>query len=100
MLQLTNGAIKEYDKADVYHANTVTAMNAGGSLTNGTLTASSYQTFPSTQTIWWGNYPVYVCHDKTKKAIEILKALQADKQIECKSVPKFIELVEKIAGLL
>ena len=49
---------------------------------------------------WYESYPVYVCTDKTKKAIEILKALQADKQIECKSVPKFIELVEKIAGLL
>lgn len=53
-----------------------------------------------TPTIWWGSYPVYVCSDKTAKAIEVLKALQAEKLLECKSVPKFIELVEKIAKLL
>ncbi len=48
----------------------------------------------------WYSYPVYVCSDKTAKAIEILKALQADKILEVKSVPKFIELVEKISGIL
>lgn len=46
------------------------------------------------------SYPIYVCTDKTKKAIEVLKALQAENLLECKSVSKFIELVEKISNLL
>lgn len=52
------------------------------------------------QPIYWNNYPVYVCTDKTKKAIEVLKALQAEKLLKCDSVTQFIELVEKISGLL
>lgn len=56
--------------------------------------------WPTSSTIYWQSYPVYVCTDKTKKAIEILKTLQADKLLECKSVGRFIELVEKIAALL
>lgn len=51
------------------------------------------------QTIWQ-SYPIYVCSDKTAKAIAILKALQEDKQIQCKSVTKFIALVEKISSIL
>jgi hypothetical protein len=47
-----------------------------------------------------GLHPVYVCTDKTKKAIDVLKALEASKLIKCQSVPKFIALVEQIAGLL
>ena len=46
------------------------------------------------------NYPVYVFGDKTKKAIEILKLLQNEKLIKCDSVPKFIELVDRISMLL
>lgn len=57
--------------------------------------------YQPTKTIaYWNSYPVYVCTDKTAKAIEILKTLQSEKLIECRSVPKFIELVEKIVGLL
>jgi hypothetical protein len=49
---------------------------------------------------YWGSYPVYINTDRTKKAIDILKALEADKTISFKSVSKFIELTEKIAKLL
>lgn len=54
----------------------------------------------SSRTVYWNSYPVYVCTDKTAKAIEILKSLQAEKLLDVKSVPRFIELVEKISGLL
>lgn len=47
----------------------------------------------------WGSYPVYICTDKTKKAIDILQALEAD-GLKVTSVKKFIELTEKIAGIL
>lgn len=46
------------------------------------------------------SYPIYVCTDKTAKAIEILKKLQADKVIDVKSVNRFIQLVEDIAAIL
>lgn len=88
MLNETNGAIVETNNTRAL-TNINTVGNWGG------LTGWCPQ-----ETIYWQSYPVYVCTDKTKKAIDILKALQAEKQIECKSVPKFIELVEKIAGLL
>jgi hypothetical protein len=95
MLQLQNQAIQEYP--NTYGG---TSDDAYG-LTAGSLpVGNAYWPYPSTQMIWWNQYPVYVCTDKTKKAIEILKALQADKQLECKSVRKFIELIEKISGLL
>jgi hypothetical protein len=48
---------------------------------------------------WWHTYPVYVCSDKTKKAIEVLQAMEAD-GFKVTSVPKFIKLVEKIAAIL
>ena len=50
--------------------------------------------------LYWHSYPIYVCTDKTAKAIEILKELEKEKIIKVKDVPKFIELVEKIAGKL
>ncbi len=56
-----------------------------------------YNSLPYTT---WSGWPVYVTTDKTKKAIDILKTLQAEKMIKCDSVPRFIELVEKISGLL
>ena len=95
MLTFENGAIQE---------TPVTTMTTGGtidSLTGGALyqTTNCYQPWP-TQTTYWLTYPVYVCSDRTKKAIDVLKALQADKVLECKSVPRFIALVEKIALLL
>jgi hypothetical protein len=64
---------------------------------SGVMTSNCFDGQPYT---YWNSYPIYVCTDKTAKAIQILKQLQADKLIECKSVPKFIELVEKIAGIL
>lgn len=87
MLQLTNGSIQEVVP--------ITLTTTSGYADT---TSNCYQTFePIT---YWSNYPVYVCTDKTKKAIEVLKALQTEKLLECKSVPRFIELVEKVANLL
>jgi hypothetical protein len=48
----------------------------------------------------WSTYPIYVCTDKTAKAIQVLKQLEADKAIELKSVKRFVEMVEKIAAIL
>lgn len=89
MLQIVNDSIKEVPAL----TTAVTASNTG------------YNYYDTTgawigQTVYWNSYPVYVCTDKTKKAIEVLKALQAEKLLDCKSVPRFIELVEKIAGIL
>ena len=100
MLQLTNGNIVEFTIPDVtYTGGTGTFLNADNCSVP--FEVGKYEFWPNaTQTIHWNSYPVYVCSDKTKKAIEILKALQAEKQIECKSVPRFIELVEKIASIL
>ncbi len=95
MLELSNGAIVEAS-AQNFACQQVNAIGfQSGSNTIGGLGSNSYPY----QTHWY-SYPVYVCSDKTAKAIEILKALQADKILEVKSVPKFIELVEKISGIL
>ncbi len=106
MLQLTNGSIVETPET----SNRMASMQAnysGGSNTLGGLGSNalggisfgSSNCYPY-QTHWY-SYPVYVCTDKTAKAIEILKALQAANiMLEIKSVPKFIELVEKISGIL
>jgi hypothetical protein len=48
---------------------------------------------------YYNSWPVYVCTDKTKKAIDVLKALEAD-GLKVTSVTKFIALVEKIAAIL
>lgn len=117
MLQAMNGAIQEMQAGN-------TGMMTGGNLAmtrttldnvsgRGLSGLSSGHTgnggycvgFPTSQywpyqTVYWGSYPVYVCTDKTKKAIEVLKALQADKILKCDSVSRFISLVDKIAGLL
>lgn len=111
MLQLTNGSIVETLAAN---ANTNSAnlqrsvlqnqQASLGNLCSGLGSSESYtiggayNCYPL-QTHWY-SYPVYACTDKTAKAIEILKALQADKIMEVKSVNKFIELVEKISGIL
>ena len=101
MLQEVNGTIQE-----VLPSATLTTSNCvsvGGTYVpsstiqwNGLTQQSDYASYG----YWWHGYPVYVCTDKTKKAIDVLKALEADKLIKCQSVPKFIALVEKIAGLL
>ena len=77
MLQLTNGVIVE-DLPDMPKTLTgVNCVQTGGYVP---VTATTvYPEWASNTTLWWSNYPVYVCTDKTKKAIEILKALQADK---------------------
>ena len=78
----------------IQHNAALGAQNYAGSL------GSWYTSYYPPATIYWNSYPVYVCTDKTAKAIEILKKLQAEKQLEVKSVPRFIELVEMIAGIL
>jgi len=99
MLEFTNGTITE----SVSNNMMVQSGAAGGSLSSGYIqgsgglsTSGCYWNYP----IYWQSYPVYACSDKTKKAIEVLKALQAEKLLKCDSVPRFIELVEKISNLL
>ena len=83
--------------AEVNSTLTTTALGANGCNTTaynspwqyGTLQYGTYQT-----------YPIYITSDKTAKAIDILKMLQAEKVIDVKSVPRFIELVEKIKAAL
>lgn len=102
MLEFANGTITE-TAAQNAMAMTAGASGSihngscvGGSLTTGSTYGGGYTNYP----IYWQSYPIYICSDKTKKAIEVLKALQAEKLLKCESVPRFIELVEKISGLL
>lgn len=99
MLQLTNGTICEQPPVIDVTMTGNAAQTYTGQFTIGNCVPSIgyYDWQPYT---FWNSYPVYVCTDKTKKAIEVLKALQADKVLTCNSVPRFIELVEKISGLL
>lgn len=85
MLQVLNGAVTE----------TMTAGYFPQYSDNAELQASNCVA----QYGYWNSYPVYICHDKTKKAIEVLKALEAD-GLKVQSVKKFIELVEKISAVL
>ncbi len=85
MLTISNGAI--YESAP--------ANNGVLTTTTGTWCEPN-----SHGTYYWNSYPVYVTTDKTAKAIAVLKALQDERLLDCKSVPKFIELVEKISRLL
>jgi hypothetical protein len=93
MFQIINDTVQEVQ----------TTLTTTGTYTNG-LGQTGY--WPETTGViyspyyYYGNYPVYVCTDKTKKAIDILKHLQAKKKIRCDDVDKFIALVEEIAGLL
>jgi len=87
--QLTDGSIAEMGAA-------TNAMIATGQLQVG----NCLDLWPTEQTVYWKSYPVYICTDKTKKAIEVLKALQAEKILKCESVPRFIALVEKISSIL
>ena len=99
MLQLTNGSIVEMPIPDgTYTGGTTQTVTANNCFLTGNYYYWPYNS--DTQTVYWNSYPVYVCSDKTKKAIEILKTLQAEKKIRCDSVPKFIELVDKIAAIL
>lgn len=94
MLQVVNNTIQETLTTPSVASF---SMNGIGQTTGcGDWTTTGYCGSP----IYWNQYPVYVCTDKTKKAIEVLKALQAEKMLTCNSVPRFIELVEKISNLL
>lgn len=112
MLELIGGSIRETLTAnnaiqDAHaaiqsaYATNQAGMQYMGSLTNdgSYLTGGLWNGCSPYQTVWQ-SYPVYICTDKTKKAIDILKQLQDDKVLEVRSVNKFIDLVEKIANLL
>src|SRR5678815_1583938 len=101
MLQVINHAIQEVSTELTTTIGGEDWNNHNGSVT-GPASLGWYPTgdYWPYQTVYWNSYPVYVCTDKTKKAIEVLKALQADKLLKCDSVPRFIELVEKISNLL
>lgn len=98
MLQLTNGSIVEMPITTVTKA--VNLDSAGCVPTFAIGGCAPFTDWGHSYYTVWNSYPVYVCTDKTAKAIEILKTLQAEKLIECKSIPEFIELIEKISGLL
>ncbi len=93
---MTNdGTVSLYELSDGSITQTMTTACYPNDQTTGTGSILNCYT-----PIYWNSYPVYVCTDKTKKAIDILKALQAEKMIKCDSVPRFIGLVEKISNLL
>jgi hypothetical protein len=96
--QQDNGIYEGNAQALTASAQTISV----GSVTFGEVTTGYCHptTYYDLQPIYWQQYPVYVCTDKTKKAIEVLKALQADKLLTCNSVARFIELVEKISNIL
>lgn len=94
MLNAVNGAITETLTVSNASAVTTGSIGIGG---NATTTNCVDYSQPFT---YWNSWPVYVCTDKTAKAIQILKMLQAEDIIDVKSVPKFIGLVEKIAKTL
>jgi hypothetical protein len=102
MLQMNDAqtALVETSSSVVANAMTTTPTFT---TTNGLSNGWVQNTGLLNPTVWynvsWSNYAVYVCTDKTKKAIEVLKALEAD-GLKVQSVPKFIKLVEKIAGIL
>lgn len=102
MLQQIDSVIRELPHASVTVAGaTFDCLNTAVPLSNaGYWPQDGTGYWPPQQTIYWNTWPVYVCTDKTKKAIQVLKALQADKLIKCDSVPKFIALVEKISSIL
>ena len=93
MLQVIDDVIRETPQTTmtVWNGHS-TVWTGGGANTAQNCYVPYYQEL-------WHSYPVYVCTDKTKKAIEVLKALEAD-GLQVTSVPKFIALVEKIAGIL
>ncbi len=100
MLEFNDGKIIELSTAPTFSGMSADSFTAGSTMVVGNVTnCFPDYSYPYNQTIWQ-SYPVYVCTDKTAKAIEILKSLQADKAINVTSVPKFIEMVEKISKIL
>lgn len=104
MLKEQNGALYEQngnamDMTSMLNQMALTQTGVSTSM-GGQTTGSATFGYCWPQSTYWGSYPVYICTDKTKKAIEVLKCLQAEKLLKCDSVPRFIELVDKIASLL
>jgi hypothetical protein len=94
MLELTGGsAITEIN-------GVFTSSAIGDAYTIGSMPAEISGFWPCTQTVYWNSWPVYICTDRTKKAIEVLKHLESKKLIRVTSVKKFIELVERISNIL
>ncbi len=93
MLQELNGCIQETATAGAVLTVTGGANGVGQYSNCADYGQYHYQTY-------WNTYPVYICTDKTAKAIQIVKLMQAEKLIDLKSVPKFIDLVEKIVKAL
>jgi hypothetical protein len=96
-MQVIDGAIREAG------TQTVTGFDqniADSGTWNGNGVTHIYDYPSQMPAYYWQSYPVYVCTDKTAKAIAVLKALEADGITQIVSVSKFIELVEKIAALL
>lgn len=104
MLAQVNQAIMEsVQTQNNLNAQTLHDLNGCGQWINGYWYQDAWPQngWPSTQPYYvYQSYPVYVCTDKTKKAIDVLKALEADKAIRLTSVKSFIAMVEKIAGIL
>jgi hypothetical protein len=103
MLQLIDGTVREdFPGAQANLAAQCYSDTTAGGLA-GTVAGNFYVGDPYVvpQVVqYWNTYPIYVCTDKTKKAIEILKALESNKIVELKSVKRFIDLVEQIANIL
>lgn len=74
--------------------STYTDTNTGEASNNYLQTSNCVLQYP------YVNYPSYIYIDKTKKAIDILRALEAKKLVEFKSVNKFLELVDEISKLV
>lgn len=113
MLQLIDGNVVEsMGTASTNFLFSGEMANGGLTETIGTITTTSptdngsgywingiFHAYPYQQ-VAWNNFPIYICTDKTAKAIEILKMLEKEKLIELKSVSKFISYVEKIVATL
>ena len=97
MLQHIDNAIVETTLTTTANTAQWDGLTSGGSGAGG-YSSPNLNCWPQT-TYYWNSYPVYICTDKTRKAIEVLKALEED-GLKVQSVPKFIKLVEKIAGIL
>jgi hypothetical protein len=98
MLQVFDNMIREpVTELSTTSFGDVASTYVASSSNNLTVGSISWYNTPYT---YWQSYPVYVCEDKTKKAIDVIKALQAEKLLKCDSVPRFIALVEKISQLL
>lgn len=106
MLQLVDGKIIE---PFVSFQNCVTTTTTtGGNGIPPTTTNNSFDFYGSgsgsyflgAPYVWVNSFPVYICSDKTRKAIEVVKVMHTEKQMAAMSASKFMELVEKISAIL